>query len=191
VDWVALGGSLGAAVPDPSLADFRWDVGGHLAGTLEATAGRGPWSLGLRGGRWTTRQATGIPGSERSPRVALTQIEMVLGLRLAHPAGFALRALGGLGRVHLGYSPDRWTLTGAGLSEPLEVRFRPADEWVGSVGVAVDRDLSRDLRLGLEVDRSFFALDTAHRRGDLIVTERDAFGAWSLRMKASWILRSP
>jgi hypothetical protein len=91
-----------------------------------------------------------------------------------------------VGRLHLGYDPDRTTYVIPGSSEPIEVRYDPIDEWMVAAGVVVRRSLLGALGAGLQVDHTWFALDTAHRDGDEIVLERRRFGTWGARFELGW-----
>ena len=178
----------GYVQPDLSLSDYRWDASGRADWGLEAAAGAGRFEAGLRYLRWQTRQGTGISGADDSPAVRVSRLEVLARARILSGAGFRLLGTGAVGRVHLGYSPDRLRIdTGSG---PVEVSFPPVDDWSGALGMAVERDLGRKWSLGAEIERSLFAIDTAHRRGDEVVEERTTFANWNLRVRLSWMLRN-
>lgn len=185
---IAVGVTGGYVQPDASLSDYRWDASGRASWGLEAVAGLGRLDTGLRYLSWRSRQGTGIPGFPESPAVRVSRLEFLVRVQALSGAGFRLLGTGALGRVHLGYSPDRLRIdTGSG---PVEVAFPPVDDWSGALGMAVERDLGRRWNAGAEIERSLFALDTAHRSGDEIVEDRTTFASWNLRVRLSWMLRN-
>jgi hypothetical protein len=70
-----------------------------------------------------------------------------------------------------------------GGPEPVNVTFRPIDEWIAGGGMAFTRPLSAGWSAGLEIDRRVFRMDTAHRNGSVIEYRRDTFGDWSARVE--------
>jgi len=185
---VSVGTVAGVVLPDPDLADYRWDVSGRASWGIQGLAGRGRLRGGLRVWGWGGRQGTGILGDATAPRVRLLAVQATAQGRLGRLLGVGVAGMAGVGRVHLGYSPDRLQVAVPGAPGPVEVAFRPADEWIGSVGVVASRDLDRHLRVSAETERSFFSLETAHRLGDAVITGRRTFASWSLRLGLSWVL---
>jgi len=53
----------------------------------------------------------------------------------------------------------------------------------GGGGLALRRALPWSLEAGAAAERSWFSLSTSHRRGDVIVTERETFGSWTGRFE--------
>jgi hypothetical protein len=182
--WYSVGLLSGATIPDARLADYQWQVTPDLAWGAQARAGRGPWSAGLRWWSAATTQDLGIPGTP-SPTVRWSSLEVVGRGPLATFAGQSLSATASTGWLHLGYRPDRVTLQVSGT--PVEVEFAPVDAWILGAGLALERPIHREWTVGLEVDRRFFALDTAHRNGNAIEIERESFGDWSARLEVAWL----
>jgi hypothetical protein len=106
--------------------------------------------------------------------------------RLATVLGNQLLAVGSVGRVHLGYDPDRITINPGGLGSTIDVELAAVNEWIVGGGLAVKRSLTPDWATGLEVDYRVFSMDTAHRSGDEIVLERQSFGEVSARLALAW-----
>ena len=178
----SLGVLTGTTAPDPALADYQWDVTPHLAWGAEALAERGRLGAGLRLWRTQTTQDLGFAGTN-DPAVRSTSLE-VLGLgRLATFAGMEWLATASAGWLHLGYDPDHVSIDPFGSGTPIDVRFAPIDEWIAGAGLAVRQPLAASWSLGIGVDRRMFELDTSHRSGSGIVTERQAFGEWSARFE--------
>jgi hypothetical protein len=113
-------------------------------------------------------------------------IEAVGRVRLTLALGIEVSPTVAVGRLHLGYHPDRVSVDlGAGIA-PLTVEFAPITTWTVSAGVALDRRLVSRLRGALAVEREAFALDTAHRNGAGIVEAREEFAAWRVHAGLSW-----
>lgn len=183
-EWVSFGVLAGAALPDARFADYQWDVSARPAMGAESLAGFGALETGLR--LWTaeTTQSLGSTGAA-SPNVRWTSAELLGRARIADVLG--ARVLGTLsaGRLFLGYSPDRVTFD-PGTGSPITVAFEPVHEWIGGAGVAVQRPLAGAYVAGLQLERRFFAMDTAHRNGSTIETRRETFGDWSARVALTW-----
>lgn len=173
----------GVLVLDPHLADYRWETDPRpvWGGTFAASAGR--LSGGARVWRATTRQATGIPGETRQFAVSLTGVQGVGEVGLAEAFGFRLGATGSAGVVRFAWAPREMTIDDVLLGEPIVVRADPIDEAVFGAGAVLRRALPFGLEAAAAAERTWFALDTAHRRGDAIVEERETFGSWTVRME--------
>jgi hypothetical protein len=190
VQW-SLSALGGATRFDSHLTDYRWNADPRAAWGLQATGEAGRWMLGARALRTQTTQSSGIPGETSAPRVRLTSLEGLGGMRLATLAGVELfGALSG-GWAHLGYAPDRMTFTPLSSTTQVEVHFAPIDTWTAAVGLWLRRPIASSLALGLQLERSYFALDTAHRNGATVEEQSETFGNWAARVELSWILGAP
>jgi hypothetical protein len=87
--------------------------------------------------------------------------------------------------LFLAYDPDQLTLD-VGAGTPITVAFDSIAEWDYGFGIEIRGDLTAQLALALQAERSSFSLDTAHRSGDEIVETRERFDQWSLRLQAAW-----
>ena len=185
--WIGVGVAAGAVAPDPHLADYRWDAGTRPFLGAEALAGWRALSGGLRVSTWETSQSLG--GAAPDPGVRLTGVELVGRLRLLALGGFSLHGLGSAGRVTVAYRPDRAVIELPG-GEPLPVAFDREEEWIAGLGLAAEHRLPGPLAVGAGIERSTFALDTAHREGNAVVRERESFHTWSLKLRLFWKLRT-
>jgi hypothetical protein len=178
--WYSLGILTGSIRLDPALANYQWDVTPRLAWGGQVMAGEGRWALGPRVLATQTTQGSGVSGTS-GPVVHATSWELVGNARLAKPLGVELLALGSSGLLHLGYQPDQMTLDVSGT--PVVVDFHPIDEWIGGAGLAARRELVGPWRAGLEGEWRRFSMDTAHRNGSVIETQRQSFDDWSIRLE--------
>jgi len=185
--WLSTGVGAGAVSPDQSLANYRWDTTPASLYALQATAGRGRFAGGLRLSRWATTQGTGLNLDQPDPRVRLTSFDVVAQGRLVTWAGFQLWASGSVGRVGLSYTPDELILATGLPGGDLEVNYDPITETVLGYGLELRRNFGSKLAVSLLGERTGFALDTRHRRGDEIVNERETFSNWSIRLQLSWV----
>ena len=96
--------------------------------------------------------------------------------------------LASVGRLHMSYEPDQLTFDVGGITEPITVDYTPISEWDFGYGLELRTVLMNQLAIALQAERSTFALDTAHRRGDEIVESRERFYSWSLRLQLAWLL---
>lgn len=179
---VSAGPIGGTIVLDQRLRDFRWDTEAHAVLGAAGRAEFGPLGAGVRIWRTQTSQATGIPGSEIRPDVALTGTDLLGEARLLSVVGFRLLAAGSIGVLHIGYSPDT-LLVDDGSGSTVRINYDPISEWTAGVGLGVRRTLVGGLEASVGVDRSWFRLDTTHRAGDEIVRERETFGNWTARVE--------
>lgn len=181
----------GAAQFDPHLNDYRWNTDPRAAWGLQASAEAGRFLAGARALRTGTTQGSGIPGETSAPNVRLTSLEALGGYRLATLAGLDLFATASYGWAHLGYDPDRMSFTPLSGTSDVVVHFEPVDTWTAAAGLRLRRALTFGLAVGLQLERSYFALDTAHRNGATIEEQRETFGNWGARVELSWILGAP
>ena len=182
--WVAVGPTAGGLGLDSDLADYRWDTRPASQWGAQAMVGRGR----LAGGLWAwsagTTQGTGLPEADVTPRVALRSIAAVGLVRVASPLGCALWLGGQAGRLRMRWEPGELAIeTGAG---PVTVAYQDIDEWSLGVVAELRRSLGRGVVAGLQVERSGFALDTAHRNGGAVELGRDRFTNWSARLQLAW-----
>ncbi len=181
-----IGPLAGAITLDSGLADYRWDTSPRFESGLETTLGKGRWRAGLRLRRSQTTQGTGLDLGEADPTVRTTTGELLGRFRLGRPVGIGIWATAHAGWMHLGYTPDQMSFDpGTGL-DPVTVDFKPVDELALGGGLVLRRTLSHAWALALSGEASTFALDTAHRRGDEIVYQRDRFWNWSARLTVTW-----
>jgi hypothetical protein len=175
----------GMAALDSHLADYGWKADPRPTWGVMALSGGGPWRAGLRLRGWRTDQSMDGSGGE-TVAVKGVAVEAVGQVRLARPLGIGVSPTASVGRLHLGYRPDRVSVDlGAGIA-PLTVALAPITTWTASAGLALDRRLVSRLGGALAVEREWFALDTAHRSGAGIVETREEFAAWRVHAGLSW-----
>jgi hypothetical protein len=189
--WLSFGVLAGTTRPDPDLAGYGWEVGGHASWGLRAMAGSGRVGAGLRFTRWQTRQETGASDPQDNPVVRMSDVRFLVRARAVSVQNLDVYGTAGAGRYRMSYSPDRLTVYPGGGAEPVSVAFAPVSDWSFSLGLGLEHPLVRGLTAGAEIERSVFLLDTAHRSGTQIVTSRDSFRNWNLRLSLSWMLRKP
>ncbi len=176
----SIGILAGSVQPEADLADYQWSTTPRVAWGLQALAGAGRLSGGVR--LWNTRAQQEIGAGAGSSMVRGTSFELVGRGRLLSVSGSELLAVASGGRLHLGYEPDRVEIA-SGAGDPIEVRLAPIDEWIVGAGVALERRIASTWRVGFEVERRLFKLDTAHRSGDAIVERRETLGDWNARVE--------
>ncbi|MCP4573444.1 MAG: hypothetical protein GY838_13895 [bacterium] len=186
--WLATGLGAGAVSPDQGLADYRWNTNPTALYAVQASVGRGRFALGLRLSRWGTSQGTGLSQDEPDPAVNLTAVDLVGQLRVVEFAGFQLWGSGLIGRVNLSYTPDRLTVDTGTPGQELTVNYETINETDLGLGLEIKRGFGRRLTTAVLAERTVFHLDTRHRRGREIVSERQEFANWSLRLQVSWVL---
>jgi hypothetical protein len=174
----------GAVALDSHLSDYRWNTAVQPAWGLAGYAALGRVTPGIRFWRSSTTQATGIPGDDTALDVALTGFEATAAVRMASYAGFRLLATGSAGLMRISWSPSSLSLD-VGLAEPVTADFAPVTEGIFGAGLAVHRGLFAGFDLAVGAERSWFRLDTAHRRGNEIVEDRETFGNWAARVELS------
>lgn len=179
--WYSLGLLSGSIRLDPALANYQWDVSPRFAWGGQAMAGQSRWALGARVLETQTTQSANVTGSGGGPEVRATSWELVGNARLAKPFGVEVLALASGGLLHLGYHPDQMTIDVSGT--PVTVDFQPIDEWIGGAGLAARHALVGPWRAGAELELRRFSMDTAHRNGSVIETQRQAFDDWSVRLE--------
>jgi hypothetical protein len=169
------------------MADYQWDVRPHLAWGAQAMAGIGPVAAGLRWWSSSTTQALGLTGQE-DPSVRSRSLELVARARVATWHRLSLHAMAAGGRLALRWDPERVTVDAGGT--PIDVALSPIHTWVGGAGLGFEATLPGGFAGGLEGERRVFALDTAHRSGSEVVTERTTFGEWAARvsLRRTWAL---
>jgi hypothetical protein len=132
---------------------------------------------------WTTVQGTGLT-EVAAPEARLTAWQGVLERRLTAVAGTGVWVSGTAGLLHVTYSPDRLTVATGG--EPVVVDLDPITTWMGGLGLSLRRPLGTRFEAGLEGERFFYSLDTAHRDGDAVVAASETFANWAVRLRVSW-----
>jgi hypothetical protein len=186
--WLATGLGAGALSPDQSLADYRWETSPTALYALQAIAGRGRFATGLRLSRWATTQGTGLDSPESDPQVGLTQLDLIGQLRLVEFAGFQFWGSALVGRVNVSYTPDQLVIEAGVPGQDIVVDYKPITETSLGLGLEIKRDFGRRLTAAVVAERATFSLDTSHRRGSEIVSQRQQFVNWSLRLQVSWVL---
>jgi len=187
--WFGAAFLAGSTLIDPRFSDFQWDVEPRAAWGGELLAGRGPWVSGLRLWRATSTQSIGQPGAE-SADVALTTAEVFGQRRIARFLGTEILTTASVGGLWLGYRPDQVTFTPSG-STPIVVDLDPIREWTAGAGLALRRPWAGPWSTSFSVDYQAFGLDTTHRNGNQIETNRESFGDWSARLGLAWSSRRP
>ena len=183
---LSVGLQTGPTLWDGALSNYRWDRGPRIGWGAEALARSGRFAAGVLLFSTATRQQVDPSGGAASPEVRSIRYEAVGRGRLLTVMGSDLAATAGVGRMHLGYHPDRIAID-TGTGSPIEVEFRPIDEWIGGAGLSLERPLASRLSATLALEHRWFGLDTAHRNGSVIETGRETFGEWSARLGGSWI----
>ncbi len=181
-----VGYEAGSVGYDQDLNNYRWDTTPTWRWGAHALVRHGWLATGLRLRRSATTQASGIPGETRSPDVNITSAQWVSQFRGFAWLGFEFWGSGHVGRVHMGYNPDRMEFD-VGAGEPVVVNFDPVDEWEFGYGINVRRQVTGDIGLALGAERTSFALDTAHRAGDEIIEQRERFDSWDVSLSLSWL----
>ena len=184
--WLSLGLLGGSTLHDPRLADYQWTVTPRAQFGATARLGAGPFASGLRVSTTSTHQHIGLPDPTSSAAVRSTRIEWIGEARLSRFAGVELLAGASAGRLHLAYRPDRVQVPASGPTPAIDVELRPIDTWIGGAGLGARRPLVGPLSLGVSCERQYFALDTAHRNGNEIVTARETFAEWTARFELAW-----
>lgn len=180
---VTVGPWAGVLVLDPHLADYRWETDARPVWGVSGMASAGRLAGGARVWRASTRQATGIPGDARTFAVSLTGVEGTGEVTIVRVLGARLGAVANAGVVRFDWSPREMTIEDAGLGAPVVVEADPIPELTGGGGLVARRALPFGLEAAVALERSWFALETSHRRGAEIVTERETFGSWTGRVE--------
>ncbi len=173
---------IGVLALDPHLADYRWETDARTVWGAGAIASARRFAAGARVWRASTRQGTGVPGDDRTLSVALTGFEGIGEARLFSALGVRALATGSAGLLRLDWSPRELSLDD-GSGSALLVTFEPVHEASAGVGLALRRALPFALQIAVGAERTWFGLDTAHRRGAEIVEEREVFGSWTGRVE--------
>lgn len=175
---------VGTMVLDSHLGDYQWDTAARTIWGVASMARLGRLAGGVRAWRGSTEQSIGTPAAPQTVDVKLTGIEGVGEVRLARFLGARLLATGSVGVIRFRWDPETATLD-AGGGAPVVVDFDPIQEGTAGLGIAVRRSVLGVVDAGLGVERTWFHLDTTHRRGNEIVTERERFGSWTARIELS------
>jgi hypothetical protein len=184
-DWdVTVSPWAGAMLLDSHLRDFSWDTSARPVWGTSAGVRSGRFAGGGRVWRGSTSQDVGTPSSPRSVDVALTGFEGIGEARMARFLGIRALATGSIGLVRMNWSPGSIDLD-TGIGEPVAVSFEPVSEATFGLGLALRREVPGGFELAAGLERSWFGLDTAHRRGTEIVNERETFGNWTARVELS------
>lgn len=178
---LSLGALAGSTQPAAGLADFQWDTRPQLGLGARALLRFGRFDSGLRLWRTETTQRIDLGGGAEPPAVRSTSVEVVGRGRLAERAAIRMLATASVGRLHLGYHPDRVVIPSTGA----EIGLAPVDTWVAGAGVAVERSVGGAWNLGVEVDHRVFGLDTARSEGGAVVNRHESFGEWSARLEVA------
>jgi hypothetical protein len=176
----------GAFVPDNTLERYRWDVRPLPLFGVETRLETRGLGVGARLWRTETTQASGMLGESRPVTVNLTSWSLLGERRVFTVAGVRVGARLCAGRIHLRYDPDRVAFEPFGSGEAIVVDYTPVDEWILGGGVAIDRPIGEKVSLGLEIEHFVFAMETAHRNGEVIDVQRESFGSWSANVRVGW-----
>jgi hypothetical protein len=183
-----LGAGVGAWLLDPDLEDYRWQTTPSTVVEGHASLVRGRWAFGLDARTTATVQQTGLPGVSEAPDVDLNMFEVHGAFRALRFYGTELWGRAHAGRMHVRYQPDRLSFDNPAGGAPIDVEFSPINEWIAGAGLSLRREFVGRFALAGQVTHSVFALDTAHRRNDEIIRERQTFQNWSFGIGASWLL---
>ena len=127
-------------------------------------------------------QELGAESSVPTASVSMTSLELLGRGRVVSFLGNDVVAMASIGRLNMGFDPDRVTVDPGGFAAPVEVELASINEWIYGAGLGVQRTFLQRWNAGLELDHRIFGLDTAHRKGDEIVFERETVGSWSARL---------
>lgn len=178
----------GAILLDEALGDFAWARGPHAVWGAELNARFGRFHAGTRFWRTGTTQEAGIPGASESSDVALQSVQMTGGFTLFQRAATSLGLVASAGHLGMRYEPSFVEYAIEGTSETVRVDFSPIDEWIGGAGFSLQQGIGGKFSFRGEVESVFFSLDTDHRDGDEIVSERSRFQNWIARASLSYRL---
>lgn len=180
VPWLSVGLLGGSTRAVGSLSDYQWKIGARPAYGAEAFASTGRFGVGLRAWTASSVQTVDVAGTPMAPEVRWTSLALVGRTRLVSMLGCEARAGLSAGRMRLAYRPDAVTIDAGGT--PTTVNFDAVDEWIGGGELGLARALGSHWRVGMDLERRLFALDTAHRNGSVIEYARQSFGDWSARL---------
>jgi hypothetical protein len=183
--WATVGLLGGSTQVDGRLANYLWDTRPRAAWGAQALAGRGRVALGARAWRSQTVQVLDLPAGTQSPAVRSTTLELLARAHVASPLGILLWAGASAGRLRMNYLPDR-VVVANGPGGEIVADLLPVGEWIGGAGLSMQQPLPGRWTVGLDVDRQFFSLDTAHRSGAVVIDRREAFSDWSARLEIAW-----
>jgi hypothetical protein len=186
--WAAVGLLGGSTLVDGRLASYQWDIRPRAAWGAQALAGRGRVELGVRAWRSQTVQVLDLPAGPQAPAVRSTTLELLGRGLVGSVLGTRLWAGASAGRLRVDYRPDHVVVSPGGPGVGVVADLVPVNEWTAAVGGALQRPVGSRWILGLDLDRRFFALDTAHRSGAVVVNQRENFGDWSARLELAWLL---
>lgn len=178
----------GAILFDDALGDFAWKRGPHTVWGAEGSARFGRFHAGTRYWRTGTSQAAATPGANGSADVSLQSVQMTGGVTLFQRAATYLGLIASAGHLGIRYEPSFVEFAIEGTSETVRVDFAPIDEWIGGAGFSLNQGIAGKFSLRAEVESVFFSLDTDHRNGDVIVSERSRFHNWIARASLSYRL---
>lgn len=185
--WASVGILGGSTLVDGQLANYLWDTRPRAAWGAQVLAGRGRVALGTRVWRSQTVQVLELPAGPQSPAVRSTTLELLARTRVASPLGTQLWAGASAGRLRIDYQPDH-VVVSSGPGGEIVADLLPVSEWIAGAGLSLQLPLLARWTAGLDLDRQFFSLDTAHRSGAVVVDRREAFGDWSARLEIAWLL---
>jgi len=177
----SLGVSSGTTRFDPHLSDYQWNLAPRAAWGAQAGVSLGRFGLALRGWTSSARQHVDASASVTDPLVRVTTLDLAGEAEVARPLGLSLLARAAVGRVAIGYSPDRVTLDAGGT--PVTVDLAPVHAWSWAGGGALRHPLLPGWTATIAVERTGFAFDTAHRAGPSVEYARESFGNWNGRLE--------
>lgn len=183
--WFGVGTYGGAIFLDQHLADYRWDTSPHAVWGLQGFYRHDRYGAGARVWRTGTTQSTGLLDASSSPSVNLTGADLVFEPRIGAWRGLQFFALASGGLLRISYSPDSIVLDDPGSGEPLTVDAPPVHEWTAGAGLGLRHHVPGRATLGFSLERSVFRLDTAHRKDDVVIEDRETFGNWTARLELS------
>ncbi|NNE07863.1 MAG: hypothetical protein HKN20_04800 [Gemmatimonadetes bacterium] len=182
----------GAILFDEALGDFAWARGPHPVWGAELNARFGRFHAGTRFWRTGTTQDAGFAGAalgaNESSDVVLQSVQMTGGFTLFRRAATSFGLVASAGHLGMRYEPSFVEYAIEGTSETVRVDFAPIDEWIGGAGFSLQQGIGGKFSFRGEVESVFFSLDTDHRDGDEIVSERSRFQNWIARASLSYRL---
>lgn len=186
--WGSIGLNLGATQPDGTLSKYRWDTDRQRLVGVRAMLGLGRFAVGARYSMSSTDQGLGVLGADSRPDVDLKSYEAVVQVDLISWLGCRLSASGTYGDTRISYDPDVVALDLFGSGDPTVIELRPIESQTAGYGLGLRRNVLPGVGVGVQVDRSFFEMATAHRSGEVILIEEERFWQWNARAELAWTI---
>lgn len=176
----------GVSLHGNTMQQYGWKPGAepsYLGGLYFEALG---WEVGAQYWSWQTHQSI----STENPEVRLRGFGAEGGKRLIGSGSFSSWLKGGVGLQNISYAPDEIALSIDGISEAIRVPLQSETEPVISLGLESRVNVVRGLGVSLRATRAWWWMDTAHRRDDVVILERESFSHWRLTLGFAWRMLS-